>query len=62
MAVLGLCCCVGSSLVAVSWDYTLVIVHGLLVAVVSLVAELGAHGLSSCGSWFLLLLSLGHTD
>ena len=53
MAVLGLCCCVGFSLVAVSWVYTLVIVHGLLVAVVSLVAELGAHGLGSCGSWAL---------
>ena len=40
MAVLGLCCCVGFSLVAVSWDYTLGVAHGLLTAVVSLVAEL----------------------
>ena len=39
---LGLRCSVGFSLVVASGDYSLVAVHGLLIAVVSLVAE---HGL-----------------
>ena len=42
MAVLGLCCSAGFSLVVASVGYSLVAVHGLLIAVVSLVAE---HGL-----------------
>ena len=44
MAMLGLCCHAGFSLVAV---------HGLLIAVSSLVAEQGSRvdGLSSCGAW-----------
>ena len=39
MAVLGLCCCSGFSLVVESWGYRLVAVLGLLIAVASLVAE-----------------------
>ena len=42
LAVLGLCCSVGFSLVVTSGGYSLVAGHGLLIAVVSLVAE---HGL-----------------
>ena len=54
---LGLHCCVGFSLVVVSKGYSVVVVHGLLIAVVSLVVEYGlwearallvaAHRLSS---------------
>ena len=61
LAVLGLCCCVGFSLVVASRSYTLVAVRGLLVAVASLVAEhrvcgiwasvVVARGLSGCGAW-----------
>ena len=57
MAVLGLCCCVGSSLAAARWDYTLIVAHGLLIAVVSLlpssrhIDSVGvAPGLQSAGS------------
>ena len=39
LAVLGLCCCMGFSLVAESWACSLVVVRGLCIAVVSLVAE-----------------------
>ena len=39
LAVLGLRCCVGFSLVAVSASYSLVVVHGLLIAVASLLVE-----------------------
>ena len=39
LAVLGLRCCEGFSLVVVSRSYFLVAVHGLLIAVASLVAE-----------------------
>ena len=42
MAALGLHCCVGLSLVAVSGDYFLVVVCRLVLAMASLVAE---HGL-----------------
>ena len=42
MAVLGLCCCVGFSLVAVSKSYSLVGLRGFLTVVASLVAK---HGL-----------------
>ena len=42
LAVLGLCCSAGFSLVVTSGGYSLVAGHGLLIAVVSLVAE---HGL-----------------
>ena len=37
LAVLGLCCCAGFSLVEKSGGYSLVAVHGLLIAVASLV-------------------------
>ena len=46
-AMLGLCCCMGVSLVVASGGYSLVVVGGLLIAVVSLVAE---HRLWSTGS------------
>ena len=39
LAVPGLCCSMGFSLVAVSGGYSLVVVNRLLVAVVSLVVE-----------------------
>ena len=39
LAVLGLCCCVGSSIVVMSGAYCLVVGCGLLIAVASLVAE-----------------------
>ena len=56
LAVLGLCCCMDFSLVAVSRGYSLVAVCGLLVvvAVASLTAEhevLGHVGFSRCGTW-----------
>ena len=43
---LGLPCFLGFSLVVASGGYSLVVVHGLLMAVVSLVAE---HGSRACG-------------
>ena len=39
LAVLGLCCCEGFSLVVVNGGYSLVEVHGLLTVAASLVAE-----------------------
>ena len=39
MAMLGLCGCAGFSLAAASSGYSLVVAHGLLIAVASLVAE-----------------------
>ena len=63
LAVRGLRCCVGFSLPEATGGYSLVVVHGLLITLVSLVAEHGlsgvwalvavAHGLTSCGSWAL---------
>ena len=60
---LGLTAARGLSLVAASGRYSFLAVHGLLVAVASLVAEHGAlgaqasvvvaRGLSSCGLWAL---------
>ena len=60
LAVLGLCCSAGFSLVVGSKSYSLVKALGLLIAVASLIAEHGlwgaqasvvqASGLSSCGS------------
>lgn len=52
VAVLGLCCCVGFSLAAASRGYSLVVVLGLFIAVVSLAAEqtLGLAGFSSGGT------------
>ena len=41
LAVPGLCCCVGFSLVVASRGYTLVVVCGLLTAVASPIAEYG---------------------
>ena len=50
MAVLGLCCCAGFSLVAVSGGYSLHAVRGVLIAVAwalgSVNSVVGAHGLS----------------
>ena len=42
LTVLGLCCCMGFSRVAVSGGYSLAVVHGLLISMASLVTE---HGL-----------------
>ena len=54
LAVLGLHCCTGISLLAASGGYSLVAMLRLLIAVASLVAEvLGYLGSSSCGSWAL---------
>ena len=39
------------SLIAGSWDYCLVLVHRLLIAVASLVVEHRLQGFSSCGAW-----------
>ena len=47
MAVLGLCCCLGFSLVAANGGYSLVAVPGLLIAVASLVA----CRFCTCGTW-----------
>ena len=60
LAVLCLHCCVGFSLLATSRGSSLVVVHGLLIAVASLIVKYGLQGtralvvaiflLSSCGS------------
>ena len=53
LAMLGLHCCTNFSLVAVSRGYSLVVVHGLLISVASLVVEacrIAACGLSGCSS------------
>ena len=60
LAVLGLCCCMGFSLLSASSGYSLVMLLRLPIAVASLVAEHGlqgvqasvvtSHGLSICGS------------
>ena len=39
-AVVGLACCAGFSLVAATGGYSLVVVHGLLIVLTSLVVEL----------------------
>ena len=55
LAVLGVHCCAGFALVAVSGGYTPVALQGFLVAVASLVVEHHSRswGLSSCGLWAL---------
>ena len=53
LAVLDLRCCSGFSLLAASGGYSLVVVHGLLILMVSLAVEacrIAARGLSSRGS------------
>ena len=60
LTVLGLCCCAGFSLVAVSGDYSVVAVYEVLIAVVSLAlgapvqgaqaSTVGAPRLQSTGS------------
>ena len=45
MALLGLHCCLGFSLVVESRGYSLVAVHGLLIAVTSVVLERGSRAL-----------------
>ena len=58
-AVLGLCCCADFSLVAVSRAYSLVVVCGLLISMVSQAVEHGlqAHGLQL---WCLGLVTPQH--
>ena len=54
LAVLGIHCCMGFSLVVKSRSYSLVVEHGLLIVVASLVAEHGLSrhvGFSSYGAW-----------
>ena len=53
LTVLGLCCCLGLSLVVVSRGYCLVIACGLLIGVALLLQSTGsrAHRLSTCGMW-----------
>ena len=66
LAVTGLHCCAGFSLVAASRSHSLVVVCRLLIEVASLVAEYGllelmgfsshgsqalGHSFSSCGTW-----------
>ena len=41
LVILGLCCCAGFSLVVANGGNSLVVVHGRLIAVASLVAERG---------------------
>ena len=63
LAVLGLCCCMGFSLVVARGDYFLAVLCRLLIGVASLVAERGLQGVcalelvlcgfSSCCSWTL---------
>ena len=55
LAMLGLYCCAGFSLVVESGGYSLVAVQRLLTKVTSLVTEHGStkHGLSSFSSWAL---------
>ena len=63
MAVLGLHCCVQALSICGEWVLLFVEVHGLLIAVTSLVVARGpqsmrasvvvARGLSSCDSWTL---------
>ena len=50
LAVLGFSCCSGFSLVVESGDYTLIVVHGLLLTVISRcrAQTLGHTGFSSC--------------
>ena len=52
MAALGLSCCVWAFSSCGEWGLLFVVVHGILIAVASLVAEHGlyVHRLSSCGS------------
>ena len=47
MAVLGVCCCSGFSLIVASVGCSPVAVHGLLIVVTSLAAELGLQSTSS---------------
>ena len=48
LAVLGLCCYMGFSLVVASRGYSLVVMHRFPIPVASLVAE---HRLNRCGAW-----------
>ena len=47
LVVLGLCCCVGFSLVAANGGYSLVVMCGLLIVVASLVVEHGLQGMQA---------------
>ena len=47
---LGLCCCMGFSVVAESRGYSLAAVRGPLIAVASLVAEHGLQGAWASGA------------
>ena len=55
---LGLCCCVGFSLVVASRGYSLAAVHGLLTAVIFCQARALEHRFNSCGVWAKLLCSI----
>ena len=57
LAVLGLCCYTGFSLVAARGDEPPVAVYGFLTAAASLVKE---HRLNSCGAWAYLLRGMWH--
>ena len=61
VAVLGLHCCRGFSLVVLSRGCSLVVVNGLLVEAASLVWSTGSRftGFSSCSSWALDTGSVG---
>ena len=54
LATLGLCCCARAFSSCGEWRLLFVVVHGLLIAVASLVEpRLQMRGLGSCGSWAL---------
>ena len=51
LAALGLCCCLGFSLVAASRGYSLVVLHRLLIARLLLLWSMGSRcRLNSCGT------------
>ena len=58
---LGLPCCAGLYLVAVSRGYSLAAVSGLLIAVASLLVEhrLSVFGLNNCGMWASVVAAQG---
>ena len=60
LAALGLCCCAWAFSSCDEWGLLFIAMHGLLIAVASLVAEHGlqARGLSSCGTQAQLLYGM----
>ena len=62
LTALGLCCCVGSSLVAVSGGYSLVAVQFSLQWLLLLQSKGSRHtGFSSCSTWVQQLWLMGST-